>query len=54
MNSNFSGAEKTKLYELPRIDDRVSFIYIEHSKLNRKDSAITVSDARGVYIFPLL
>ncbi len=53
MNSNFSGAEKTKLYELPRIDDRVSFIYIEHSKLNRKDSAITVSDARGVIHIPV-
>ncbi len=48
-----SGAKKTKLLELPRISDRVSFIYVEHSKINRKDSAITVADYRGVVSIPV-
>lgn len=47
-----SGAKKTELRELPKISDRVSFIYIEHSKINRVDSAITVSDNRGVIRIP--
>lgn len=47
-----SGAKKTELLELPRISDRVSFVYIEHSKINRTDSAITVTDYRGVVNIP--
>ena len=47
-----SGAKKTQLNELPRISDRVSFIYVEHSKINRIDSAITVSDYRGTVNIP--
>lgn len=47
-----SGAKKTELQELPRIGDRVSFIYIEHAKINRQDSAITVIDSRGVVKIP--
>ncbi len=48
-----NGAEKTKLQELPRIDDRVSFIYVEHAKINRKDSAITLVDINGVVQIPV-
>lgn len=47
-----SGAKKTVLKELPRIGDRVSFIYIEHAKINRVDSAITVLDSRGTVRIP--
>lgn len=47
-----SGAKKTELTELPRIDDRVTFIYVEHAKINRQDSAITVTDQRGVVCIP--
>lgn len=47
-----SGAKKTELTELPRIDDRVSFIYVEHAKINRQDSAITVIDQRGIVRIP--
>lgn len=50
---NISGAKKTELSELPRISDRVSFIYVEHAKINRIDSAITVSDYRGVVNIPV-
>ncbi len=46
------GAKKTELTELPRISDRVSFLYIERAKINRLDSAITVSDYRGVVNIP--
>lgn len=47
-----SGAKKTELRELPRISDRVSFIYVEHAKINRLDSAITVLDSRGTVRIP--
>lgn len=47
-----SGAKKTKLQELPRISDRVSFIYIEHAKINKQDSAITVTDKKGIVRIP--
>lgn len=52
MTKNQSGAKKAELTELPRIDDRVTFIYIEHAKINRQDSAITVTDQRGVVRIP--
>lgn len=48
-----AGAKKTGLSELPRISDRVSFIYVEHAKISRIDSAITVSDYRGVVNIPV-
>ncbi len=47
------GADKPDLQQLPRIGDRVSFIYVEHVKINRKDSAITVADARGIVQIPV-
>ena len=47
-----SGAKKTELTELPKISDRVSFIYVEHAKINRHDSAITVVDKRGTIKIP--
>lgn len=46
------GAKKTNLMELPRISDRVSFIYIEHAKINKQDSSITVIDKRGIVKIP--
>lgn len=51
MNKKF-GVKKTNLTELPMISDRVSFIYIEHAKVNRSNSAITVCDARGIIKIP--
>ena len=43
---------KTQINELPRISDRVSFIYIERSKINRIDSAIISTDSRGMVKIP--
>lgn len=47
-----SGAKKAALKELPRISDRVSFIYVEHAKINRVDGAITVLDSNGIVRIP--
>lgn len=46
------GAEKPKRYELGRIKDRLTFLYLEHAKLNRQDSAILVTDNRGTVFVP--
>lgn len=47
------GAKKTELKELPRIGDRVSFIYIEHAQINKIDSSITITDYRGTIRIPV-
>lgn len=47
-----NGAKKTSLRELPKISDRVSFLYVEHAKINRVDSAITIADSRGIVRIP--
>ncbi len=43
---------KEKLNSRSYHDDRVTFIYIEHAKINRQDSAITVTDQRGIVRIP--
>lgn len=48
-----AGAKKAELNELPRISDRVSFLYVERCKINRVDSAITVVDYRGTVQIPI-
>lgn len=45
-------ALKTKISEMPRISDRVTYIYVEHSKINRIDGSITVAERRGVVRIP--
>lgn len=52
MNQHYSKT-KTNLRELPKISDRVSFIYIEHSKISRQDGAITVVDQQGIIKIPV-
>ena len=46
------GIVKTTIQSLPQIGDRMTFIYLEHCKLNRVDGAITVTDERGVIHIP--
>lgn len=46
------GAEKAKILELGRISDRISFLYLEHAKINRQDSAILVIDQQGTVAVP--
>lgn len=50
--NNF-GAKKTELQELPKISDRVTFIYVEHANISRIDSAITVTDKKGFIKIPV-
>lgn len=52
MTQQLRGAKKTKLHELPQIADRVSYIYVEHARINRKDSAVTVIDKQGTVQIP--
>jgi len=49
---NIPGIEKPELQALPQIRDRMSFLYLEHCLINRKDGAITVIDARGTVHVP--
>lgn len=43
---------KIELTELPQIEDRVTYIYVEHCKINRQDGAVTVIDDRGIVRIP--
>ena len=52
MSSNISGAVKPDLQELPRISERMSFLYLERCLISRQDSAITVTDERGTVHVP--
>lgn len=46
------GVEKPSMQELPRIKERLSFMYIEHAIINRSEGAITLSDAHGTVHMP--
>lgn len=46
------GAKKPELSELSRVRDRLTFLYLEHAKLNRQDSAMMVADNRGTVFVP--
>jgi CRISPR-associated protein Cas1 len=44
--------DKTEIPEVPRISDRVTFIYVEHARINRLDGAVTVAESRGIVRVP--
>ena len=46
------GMIRPDLQALPQIKDRMTFLYFEHCKLNRQDSAITVTNDQGVVHVP--
>lgn len=46
------GMIRPDILDLPQISDRMTFIYLEHCKINRQDSAITVLDDTGVTHIP--
>lgn len=52
MNSVIPGIIKPELQSLPQIVDRLTFIYLEHCIINRRDSAITVTDEKGCIDIP--
>jgi len=52
MSKKQAGAKKPERYELGRVQDRITFLYLEHAKLSRQDSAIQVLDDRGIVYVP--
>ena len=46
------GIQRPDLQTLPRVRDRLTFLYLEHCVINREDSAITVKDSKGVMHIP--
>ena len=44
--------KKPDLTELGRTEDRITFLYIEHAKLYRKDGAVEVRDEEGIVYVP--
>jgi len=50
--SEMPGMIRPDLQTLPQIHDRMTFLYLEHCKLNRDDSAITCKDEQGVTYIP--
>lgn len=46
------GAKKPELNELSRVEDRISFLYVEHADINKQDSAVTVTDSKGTVYIP--
>lgn len=47
-----SGIERPDLLELPRIRDRISFVYLEHCSISRDNGAITSTDESGTAYIP--
>lgn len=50
--SDNAGMFRPELQTLPKAADRMTFLYLEHCKLNREDSAIVVHDERGSVFVP--
>ncbi|MDE6005730.1 MAG: type I-E CRISPR-associated endonuclease Cas1e [Oscillospiraceae bacterium] len=50
--SETAGMIKPDIQALPQITDRITFLYLEHCKINRQDSAITVIDDKGITNIP--
>lgn len=54
--TDIPGIKQPKLNALPQIGDRMTFIYVDHAVINRRDGVITVTEAAAaLFIFqPLL
>lgn len=46
------GPAPSTLRELTRVQDRISFAYLERCRVHRSDNAITATDEKGVVYFP--
>lgn len=47
-----SGMAKPELPKLPKMEDRMTFLYLEHCILSCEDSAITAKSAKGTTYVP--
>lgn len=50
--ADIPGMIRPEIQALPKVTDRMTFLYLEHCKINRQDSAITVFDEKGVVHIP--
>ncbi len=50
--SEIPGMKRPDLQSLPRVQDRITFLYIEHCTIGRQDGAITITDEEGVTHVP--
>lgn len=41
------------LHYLPRISDRISYIYIDHAKISQKNTAFTITKKDNTYSLPI-
>ena len=48
----YQGFDKPDLQALPHLQSRLTFLYLEHSKLNRDANAITILDKNGITHVP--
>lgn len=46
------GVKPPEIPSLTRIQDRLTFLYVEHCVVNREDNAVTVTDSRGTVHVP--
>ena len=46
------GIVRPDITALPQIQDRMTFLYLEHCQINRNDSAISVKDNAGTVDVP--
>ncbi len=47
-----NGIEPVKRFELPRVDDRISFLYIENGRLEKEDGAVRIVTFEGTIDVP--
>ena len=50
--TDIPGMERADLQALPQVQNRMTFLYLEHCQLSREDSAITARDERGTTHIP--
>lgn len=50
--SQMPGLAKPAIASLPRVSERMTFLYLEHCQISRQEGAITVTDARGTAHVP--
>lgn len=51
-NNGRKGSPPPDICDLLRAEDRISFLYFEHCKINRSDNAIAVHDTEGTVCIP--
>lgn len=48
-----NGAKRPELQQLPQIKQRMTFLYLDHCQISRKDSAVKIRNKDGIYLMPV-